>query len=151
MLNQSIKNQIQAYIEWDDDMLPLFNKDKPIFLEWFFENAEIYSPSNTIEQEILGLDNIISGRCFGNSQYIAETYNKIYAEGFILWSGNYIPHGFNIVSNRVEDYTLYRTLKGRNLPNVYYGIIIPEEYLEEDNFDGVQNISLMVRYWSDSL
>lgn len=150
MLSQLIRNQIQAYIEWDDEMLPLFDEDKPIFLEWLFENANTYNISNTMNQGILDLDNIISGRCYGNSQYISENYNKTYAEGFILREGMYIPHGFNIGSTHVEDYTLYKTLRGRNLPDEYYGVIIPERYLSEENYDGVQSRSLMIEYWTDS-
>lgn len=69
---------------WDKEMHNFAPGEENKFMEWFLDNANIYTSIDkgfTFEQT--SDKNIQRNRCFGNSQYITNRYNKTYAEGFI--------------------------------------------------------------------
>jgi len=107
------------------------------FWTWFQENAEVFfvNPAYNIHETD---ENMHSGNCFGNSQSNSVRSHKDYAEGFVTAGYELIFHGFNInENNQVEDITVQNNLANftdnyNNLPDEYYGIIIPQEYLNEN-------------------
>ncbi|WP_319503755.1 hypothetical protein [Bacteroides graminisolvens] len=129
----------------------LYDTEVEDFFIWFFENAYVFDVSSTLDEAILNDRKIIESRCFGNSQYIANKYRKGYLEGFILYSTYdiYIPHGFNMHDEKVEDYTL----APNDLSSEYYGIIIPIDFVLKYNGKDIDspsaNASLLVEYYRE--
>ena len=145
---------------WDKEMHNFAPGEENKFMEWFLDNANIYTSIDkgfTFEQT--SDKNIQRNRCFGNSQYITNRYNKTYAEGFINYPFNeflpfdinrYLIHGFNLENETVLDYTLNKVIMPECLPKEYFGIIIPKEFIIQNyNESDTYNKSLILDYWRE--
>jgi len=140
----AISNIILSQIKGDfyrgsDTLTLIFNnqEEENLFWSWFKENAVKYKFKDKLEYNTL-MDRIIPSRCFGNSQVIALKMEKDYGEGFVKVEGNFILHGFNIHGIFAEDYTIAKSPQsfkdtGGKLPSEYYGIIIPKDFMTEEN------------------
>jgi hypothetical protein len=128
----------------DNQLLGLSEEEMVLFWNWFRENAVNYEISDNLDKELIGKENVVAGRCFGNSQEIAIEENKNYCEGFMKSKDGFIMHGYNIDKNLVEDYTVksyvpeFTDING-NLPSEYYGIIIPNAFVEKLNGENLKN------------
>ncbi len=152
---------------WDNDEFYSFeNEDeKQAFKEWFIDNAKHYFSDNQYKFDSNILSEIIPGGCYGNGQYISSKLKGGYVEGLVSPNGyyvfdEYIPHGFNIVDGKVTDYTYKKITKESphflpEMPNEYWGIEIPSEYLYANNSDKMEEPSvfhrpLLLQYWRDT-
>ena len=156
-IDSNQKRDINQYKDpWDREIHNFAIGEEEIFMEWFLENANVYTNIEKIFTfEQIYDENIKKNRCFGNSQYITNKCNKTYAEGFILYPFNqnllpdrYIIHGFNLENEIVLDYTLNKVILPEYLPKEYFGIIIPKEFITQyyNNSDNY-NKSLILDYW----
>lgn len=156
-IDSNKKIEINLYKDpWDKEMHNFAPGEEDQFMEWFLENANVYT---SIEKELtfkqLSDKNIQRNRCFGNSQYITNKYGKTYAEGFILHPFNqellpdhYLIHGFNLENETILDYTLNKVIVSEYLPKEYFGIIIPKEFITQNyNESDTYNKSLILDYW----
>lgn len=151
---------------WADDPMYSFNsyEEQQAFKEWFIENAKEYpiNPSFKFESEIM--QQVIPAGCYGNSQYISVNTQARYAEGLVVPHGkytfnDYIPHGFNILKNKVVDYTYKKIVQETpqylpEMPTKYWGIEIPKEYIltihgNNENKPLDFHRPLLLQYWRD--
>lgn len=153
-LTQKMKDCIIARLyEWDYQMHCFDNDEEDKFMEWFLENAYSFKTSSILNESIINDSKVIANRCFGNSQYIANKYNSEYVEGFILYEDSYIPHGFNLCSDRVNDFTLTKVSSVNKLPKEYYGIIIPIDFIIKKQREDIDlpsiNTPLIIEYFRE--
>lgn len=125
-------------------LLPESQKAKP-FWEWFGLHGYCYPISEYIPT-VTGMP-LSSGECYGNAQRIRKIS---YCEGFIQLSGRgWIPHGFNILSNEVVDYTVVcntNVFTGSDKPISYVGILIPDWFIKIINFER-EHKSLLYQFY----
>lgn len=130
------------------DVLQLSESEIDNFWHWFGVSAQKFEVSKQVTSKRIG-GSIRLGRCFGNSQTIALEYGKEYCEGFMKLTRSsehtprFILHGFNAFDWRAEDFTVLnnpKAFKGYNgeLPDEYYGIIIPHDLIEEHNKNHIE-------------
>lgn len=158
-IDSNKKIDINQYKDpWDKEMHNFALGEEDKFMEWFLENANVYTfIEKVFTFEQIYDKNIKINRCFGNSQYITNKYNKTYAEGFILYPFNqkllpdhYLTHGFNLENETVLDYTLNKVISPEYLPKEYFGIIIPKEFIIQNyNESDTYNKSLILDYWRE--
>jgi len=129
----------------DNNQLSIADTEIEKFWNWFMKNAEKYDVSKNNDESLIGEHNI-AGRCFGNSQNIALKNNKSYHEGFMKSKMGFVLHAFNTNENKVEDYTALSNKDKKefiddngNLPTEYYGVKIPNDFIDEHNSDGIKN------------
>lgn len=156
-IDSNKKIEINLYKDpWDKEMHNFAPGEEDKFMEWFLENANVYtSIEKTFTFEQIYDENIQRNRCFGNSQYLTNKYNHTYAEGFVLYPFNqellpdhYLIHAFNLENETVLDYTLNKVITPKYLPKEYFGIIIPKEFITHNyNESDTYNKSLILDYW----
>lgn len=151
-------------IPWDHDPFYKFNNndEKLAFKEWFIGNAKKYTNYRSYNFEPDLIKQVILSGCYGNGQYIAIKTKAQYAEGLVMANGTYtfneyIPHGFNIINNKVIDYSYKKILLKTpqylpKMPTQYFGIEIPKEYiLTHNKTNGDTPIyyhrPLLLEYW----
>lgn len=152
--NQIIDEIIHNFYSGSDTQtLVLRQSEKSNFWKWFASNVRKFSVSNYPDLNFIN-DSNFAGGCFGNSQIIAFKSEKEYCEGFAKVKGNFIFHGFNISNNEVEDYTvlnnkeIFYDMNG-DLPNIYYGIKIPKEFIEQCNKMEIEENQLNINHLID--
>lgn len=130
---------------WNKDPFYIFNNDdeKLAFKKWFIENANKYEINSFYKYASDLLGQVILSGCYGNGQYISIKTDAHYVEGLVLANGTYtfneyIPHGFNIIDNKVIDYSYKKILLEApqylsKMPTQYFGIEIPKEYILTQN------------------
>jgi len=129
------------YTSPDSDTLKI-PSDSGFWL-WFRDNSEripLGSKEITIEDHEL----YKSGNCMGNSQNYAICQELDYYEGFVETHNGLSLHGFTVSAGNVVDVTVlcnksnFRDLNG-NLPNNYYGIQIPLDFVKGNTPDDIES------------
>lgn len=133
----------------DDEMRALFDYEKSDFIDWFLKNANKYTVDYHLDPKIINNKDILQNQCYGNAAQISNKYSKKNIEGFILNPeyDTFIGHAFNASGEKAEDYTLSKFLK-EYIPQIYYGIEIPIDFIKEKNPDFYHK-SLLVDYWKN--
>jgi hypothetical protein len=142
-ISQQILDQIKYdfYTGADTQTFDILIDDP--FWEWFMNNANQYMPCQDCDA-LYPEDQNMAGNCFGNSQRFAVREGVEYCEGFMRVRNCFIFHGFNLFDDCVLDCTLHSNQNqfiddNGLLPNVYYGVVIPNNLYENNMTDDCIN------------
>ncbi len=126
----------------DHETLIIPTEQRDSFWGWFQNKAEQYDLVYVDEQ--LVNEKFLAGRCYGNAQIVSVENGYEYAEGFAKATDRYILHGFNLRDNSVVDVTAQNHVDSfeqylGGIPNVYVGVKIPLEVIQQYNGDSIRN------------
>ena len=155
-INEGVLNRLKRdfHQNRDDETLLFADEvEENLFWDWFQNEAEQYTISNTHNSTLIGAHNIGS-RCFGNSQTICYNEDLGYCEGFVLVNDEFVFHGYNLnTDGLVEDYTVLSNPEAFGTVTCdYYGVKIDKDFICDNNLevlvDGAMNIPhLLLKYY----